>query len=74
MAENREWAHRAQAEALRAEIDLLRGVVAALRTRPPPARTPGSASRGWALVLFAFAFGGLAVLVLLAVYPQAICP
>ena len=74
MAEDREWAHRAQSDALRAEIDLLRGAVAALRATRPPPRAPEPASRGWALVLFAFAFGALAVLALLAFYPQAICP
>ena len=74
MAENSEWALRAQTEALRAEIDVLRGAVAALRSRraPEPPHEPGS--RGWALVLFAFAFGALVALLLLALYPQAICP
>jgi hypothetical protein len=76
MAEDRNWAHHAQAEALRAEVDLLRGAVAALRATRPPTPPPAheSASRGWALVLLAFAFGALATLVLLAFFPQAICP
>jgi hypothetical protein len=74
MADDSEWALRAQTEALRAEIDVLRGAVAALRTRRPPEPAPESGSRAWALVLFAFAFGALVALVLLALYPQAICP
>jgi hypothetical protein len=74
MAEDRDWADDAQVATLRAEVTLLRGAVAALRATRGDRHAPERPARGWAIVLFAFAGGALVVLVVLSLYPQAICP
>jgi hypothetical protein len=73
MAENDTWARRAQAEALREEVDLLRGAVAALRATRAPAGSTAPPPR-WPVALTAFVVGVAMTCVLVALYREAICP
>ncbi len=73
MADDECWAIRAQAEELRSEVSMLRGVVAALRARASTSSN-GVARPAWHLHLAAFGLG-VALTMLAALACRAVlCP
>ena len=68
MPEDECWAVRAEAEELRREVTLLRGVVAALRTRQPVCIKKQAKSVPLLRALGAFLFGIAASVLILALY------